>query len=160
MIQCQFETGGKTHLRHVTIGVIVVKNKQILLGRRGTFAGKPILESGKWALLGGFMNLHETLGQAAKREVMEESGWEIGELTLLRINDNPDRPGEDRQNVDFIFFAPAKKQVSQSDEEVQELGWFDFAKVPVQKDWAFDHHDNFSLYLKHLRGEIVLPVLG
>ena len=55
MIICSFENGNKTSLRHVTVNAIVIKDNQVLLGKRGTFNGKPILESGKWGLLGGFL---------------------------------------------------------------------------------------------------------
>lgn len=51
MINCFFENNNKTSLRHVTVNAIVIKNDQVLLGKRGTLNGKPILESGKWGLL-------------------------------------------------------------------------------------------------------------
>ena len=55
MITCYFENNNKAFLRHVTVNAIVIKDNQVLLGKRGTFNGKPILESGKWGLLGGFL---------------------------------------------------------------------------------------------------------
>src|SRR3989338_2293515 len=116
MITCIFENNNKASLRHVTVNAVVVKDNQVLLGKRGTHNGKPILESGKWGLLGGFFNRDDNLTQAVKREVMEESGWEINGLKLFRINDNPNRPKEDRQNVDVIFIASAIKQTKTSDE--------------------------------------------
>ena len=109
MITCFLENNDKVFFRHVTVNAILIRNNQVLLGKRNSYNGKPILESGKWGLLGGFLNHGENLIQAAKREAMEESGWEISNLKLLRINDNPDRPKEDRQNVDFIFIADAVK---------------------------------------------------
>ncbi|MFA6533018.1 MAG: NUDIX domain-containing protein [Patescibacteria group bacterium] len=160
MITCTFENGNKTSLRHVTVNAIVIKDSQILLGKRGTLNGKPILESGKWGLLGGFFNHKENLVQAVKREVMEESGWEINNLKLLRINDNPNRPHEDRQNVDFIFIANAIKQVGVSDEEVSRLQWFDLDKLPAKEEIAFDHGDNLELYKKCLKENFSLPILG
>jgi len=160
MINCTFENGNKTSLRHVTVNAIVVKDNQILLGKRGTFNGKPILESGKWGLLGGFFDRNENLVQAVKREVMEESGWEIDNLKLLRINDNPNRPKEDRQNVDFIFIAKAIKQLKTSDQEVKELKWFLFDKLPPKDSIAFDHGDALEIYLKYLKENFHLPVLG
>src|SRR3990167_10600025 len=117
MITCTFENKNKASLRHVTVNAIVVKDNQILLGKRGTFNGKPIPESGKWGLLGGFFSRDENLIQAVKREVLEESGWEIDSLQLFRINDNPQRPKEDRQNVDIIFITKAVRQIKASDEE-------------------------------------------
>ena len=121
MITCTFENNNKALLRHVTVNAIVVKDNQVLLGKRGTFNGKPILESGKWGLLGGFFGRDENLIEAVKREVMEESGWEIKDLKLFRINDKPNRPKEDRQNVDIIFITNVIKQTKTSDEEVSQL---------------------------------------
>ena len=160
MITCTFENKGKTSLRHVTVNAIVIKDKQILFGKRGTYGGKKMLESGKWGLLGGFFGRDENLIQAVKREVMEESGWEIEDLKLLRINDNPDRPHEDRQNVEIIFISRAVKQVKTGDEEVSELRWFDFDNLPAKESIAFDHSDAIELYKKFLQGKIKIPILG
>lgn len=160
MITCTFENGNKTSLRHVTVNAIVVKDNQILLGKRGTLNGKPILESGKWGLLGGFFGRDESLIVAVKREVMEESGWKINNLKLFRINDNPNRPMEDRQNVDIIFIANAVKQTGLSDEEVSHLQWFDLEKLPKKEEIAFDHGDSLGLYKKYLKEKFTLPVLG
>jgi len=160
MITCSFENGDKTSLRHLTVNAIVIKNDQILLGKRGTFNGKPILESGKWGLLGGFFGRDEKLISAVKREVMEESGWEIENLKLFRINDSPKRPNEDRQNVDIIFIANAVKQAGKSDEEVSRLQWFDLDKLPSKEEIAFDHGDSMELYKKYLKEKFSLPILG
>lgn len=158
MITCFFENSkNKSFLRHVTVNALVIKDNQILLGLRGTLNGKPITESGKWGLLGGFFGRDEKLIDAVKREVMEESGWEINDLKLFRINDNPNRPNEDRQNVDIIFLASAIKQVGKSDEEVKELKWFDLDKIP---EMAFDHGDSIELYKKYLKESFSIPILG
>ena len=160
MITCIFENNNKASLRHVTVNAIVVKGSQILLGKRGSFNRKPILESGKWGLLGGFFDRDETLAQAVKREVLEESGWEIDSLQLLRINDNPSRPKEDRQNVDIIFIAKAVKQTKTTDEEVIKLQWFDLDKLPTTEEMAFDHGEDLEMYIKYLKEKFALPVLG
>ena len=160
MITCTFENNNKTSLRHITVNAIVVKNNKILLGKRATFNGKPILESGKWGLLGGFFDRDENLTQAVIREVMEESGWEIENLKLFRINDNPNRPKEDRQNVDIIFITTAVKQIKTSDEEVSKLQWFDLDKLPKKEEIAFDHGDSLELYKKYLGKKFLLPILG
>lgn len=160
MITCFFENNDKVNLRHVTVGAIVVKGGKVLLGKRGTFKGKPILESGKWSLIGGFMERNESTTEAIRREVMEESGLTLKNIQLLRINDNPNRPKEDRQNVDFIFFGEADKQTETSDEEVKELKWFSLDELPEKVSLAFDHGDDLELYIKYLKEKFVLPVLG
>lgn len=160
MITCTFENGDKTSLRHVTVNAIVVKDGKILLGKRGTRHGKPIAESGKWGLLGGFFDRDETLSRAVQREVREESGWEITDLKLLRINDNPDRPHEDRQNVDVIFIAQATVRTGVHDEEVKELKWFAPEDLPSPSEIAFDHADALRMYLDYREGRLDIPVLG
>lgn len=162
MITCTFENDNVASpgLRHVTVGTIVLRDNQVLLGLRGTLNGKPILESGKWALLGGFFNFGEDLVTAAKREVMEESGWEIDDLQLFRINDNPSRPKEDRQNVDMIFIAKAVRQIAKHDEEVSKLQWFSLDALPPMDQIAFDHGEDLSLYIKYLSVKHPLPILG
>lgn len=162
MITCTFENGSVASpgLRHITVGTIVVKDNQVLLGLRGTYKGEPILESGKWALLGGFFDRDESMRDAVKREVMEESGWEVDDIELFRINDNPNRPKEDRQNVDMIFTAKAIKQVAKPDEEVKELRWFPLDSLPSASEMAFDHGEDLELYKKHLNINLKMPILG
>ena len=160
MITCQYENGDQVSLRHVTVNAIVIKDGKVLLGKRGTYHGQPILESGKWALLGGFFDRNENLITAVKREVKEESGWEITDVQLLRINDDPNRPMEDRQNVDIIFLATAVRQEKIVNEEVRELQWFDLNQLPKPEEFAFDHGDDIQLYLRSLQEKFPLPVLG
>ena len=162
MITCTFENGNvaKIGLRHITVGAIVLKDNKVLLGLRRAVAGLDMLEVGKWALLGGYFDRNETLLEAVKREVMEESGWEIDNLELFRINDSPTRPMEDRQNVDMIFIARATRQVGQNDSEIEELKWFDLNDLPPANEIAFDHGDDLALFIKHLASPRQLPILG
>ncbi len=162
MISCTFENGNlASHgLRHVTVNAIVVKDNQVLMGLRAKVKGITMLEAGKWALLGGFFGFGENLSQATKREVMEESGWEIDNLQLFRINDNPNRPKEDRQNVDMIFIAQAVKQVGKPDNEVAKLKWFSLDALPPSDQIAFDHGEDLELYKEYLKKPIDLPIWG
>jgi len=160
MIKCEFENGNKASLRHVTVGTLVIRDGKILLGKRGTLNGKPLSEFGKWGILGGFMDRDEKLEETAKREAMEESGWEIDNLKLFRINDNPNRPKEDRQNVDFIFIAEAIKKTGINDEEVSNLEWFDLDNIPSKEEIAFDFFEGIELYKKYLKEKFDLPLIG
>jgi len=135
MISCQFENSSKASLRHVTVDVLVLKEGKILLCKRS----KKILEAGKWGLLGGFVERDETLQEAVKREVMEESGYQVQNIKLLTIRDNPDRPHEDRQNISFVFLAEAIDKIADHDWEVEDLQWFDFDDLPEKEKIVFDH---------------------
>lgn len=162
MITCFFENNNqaKSGLRHVTVNAIIIDNGKILMGKRGMAHGKAMLEAGKWGLIGGFFDRDETLIQAVHREVFEESGCEISDITLLRINDNPNRPMEDRQNVDIIFVANLTKQTVNQNEEVTHLEWFPLDNIPQKEQIAFDHGDSIALYKKYIKESFPLPLLG
>jgi len=146
MINCKFENGNKASLRHVTIDVLVLKGHKVLLVKR---TGK-LLETGKWGVVGGFVERNETLTEAASREVYEETGWKIKNIKLLRIIDWPDRPKDDRQNISFVYFADAFKKTGSPDNESSEQKWFDLDRLPPQETFAFDHFQDIEFYLKNL----------
>lgn len=156
MISCEFEDGGKASLRHVIVDTLVIKDNKILLVRRTA----KLLENGKWGLTGGFMNRDETTAETAAREVMEETGWKVKNLRLLRINDRSDRPKEDRQNVAFVYFCAAVEKTGEADWESDEQKWFDLDDLPPKEEVAFDHADSIELYKKYLKEPFELPVVG
>lgn len=143
-------------MRHATADTIVIQDGRILLVKR---TGK-LLESGKWGLPGGFMDRDETIAEAAAREVMEETGWKVKQLTLFRINDRPNRPHEDRQNIEFVHFATASRRTGQADGESSEQKWFDLDNLPEANEIAFDHLDSIELYKKYLKQPFKLPILS
>ncbi len=156
MITCNFEDGNKASLRHVVIDTLVLKDNEILLVKRTA----KLLEGGKWGLVGGFVDRDETLPQAVAREVMEETGWKIKDPVLLKINDDPNRPKEDRQNVAFVYFCNATDKTGEADWESVEQRWFSFDELPDKGNIAFDHAENIQLYRKYLKTSLALPIIG
>jgi len=147
MIACKFENGNEAFLRHVVVDALILKDDKILLIKRT----KKLVEGGKWALVGGFVERDETLKEAVEREVMEESGYKIKNIELLRVIDNPNRPGEDRQNIAFIFTAEALEKTGEADWEVDDQKWFDLDKLPTREEVAFDHYETIEFFLKNLK---------
>ena len=39
---------------------------------------------------------------------MEETGYKVEGITLLRVIDEPDRPNDDRQTIAFVYFCKLK----------------------------------------------------
>lgn len=153
MITCQFENGNKTvNLRHVVIDALVLRNNQVLLEKRNA----KLIEGGKWALAGGYVEKDETLIEALKREILEETGYRIKNIRLIRIIDNPNRPNEKRQNVAFIFKCQAGKKVGDHDWEVDEIQWFDLNNLPPKESIAFDHYDDIQFYKRNKNKLLVL----
>lgn len=62
----------------IGVGVIVVKDGKVLLGKRESGIG-----SGTWAFTGGKLEFNETIENCAKRETMEEAGVKIGNIKKI-----------------------------------------------------------------------------
>lgn len=154
MITCTFEDGNTNNLRHIAVGCIVTRDNEILLARRNM----RLSEGGKWCLPGGYMDMGESTLEAARREVKEETGWDIDNLQLLGINDNPARP-DPRQTVDFIYVAEAIAQTGETDWETEETAWFPLTGLPEPVDIAFDHLESIELYISYLREPFTLPIV-
>lgn len=155
MITCTFEDGGQASLRHVTVSCIVVKDSKLLLTKRSS----GLLEAGKWCLPGGFADRDETTAGTGMREVLEETGWTVNSLQLLCIRDNPDRPHEDRQNIDFVYIAQAIKKTSGNDGETETMQWFPLDSLPPADQIAFDHATDITLYKEYLQANVSIPVI-
>lgn len=156
MITCTFENGNQNNLRHATVDCLVIKDGEILLEHRNS----NIPGGGLWSLVGGYMERDETTQECGAREALEETGWRIGNFMLLRLNDNPARRGEDRQNVSFVYVTEALEKVGEGDWESDELKWFPLDAVPPKDQIAFDHADNIELYKRHLESPLPLPIMG
>jgi len=110
-------------------------------------------------LPGGFIEMDETIKDGARREVFEETGYEIKELKLLRIIDAYDRPNEDRQNVAFVYYGSAGERKGESDWETAEQKWFKFSDLPPKEKIAFDHYDSIQYYIKYKKEKFSLPYI-
>lgn len=156
MIKCIFENNNEASLRHVTVDAVVVSGDKILLVKRD----EKLLEGGKWAMPGGFLDRDETTKQAIEREIMEETGYAVDKVSLLTIRDNPDRPKEDRQNVAFIFCCEAGERTGKPDDESSRQEWFSLDRLPNDEEMAFDHYESIKLYIKYRKENFKIPVFG
>ena len=79
----------REHIGHapiITIGVgVIIENSdgEILLQKRK--------DNGKWAIIGGGMEIGESFEEVIRREAKEEAGIELGELKLIAICNGADR---------------------------------------------------------------------
>lgn len=156
MINCIFENGNKASLRHVTVVAIVVSDDgKILLTRRA----QHLTRAGKLTVPGGFMDRDEDVNQAISREILEETGLTVQKLALFKINTSPNRPKEDRQNVDFIFVANVSNGEPKENSEVSEFVWVDEGSIPAEEDFAFDHRAAVIEYFAYLKDPVQTPIM-
>jgi len=143
VITCVFEDGGRAALRHAVVHAVVERDGALLLVRRAAH----LSEGGTWGLPGGFLDRNEALAEGVLRELREETGWTGRVVGLLRINSNPNRPHEDRQNVAFDFVIEPLAKIGEPDAESSSVAWIPLDELPPLETLSFDHGDTVRDYL-------------
>ena len=118
----------------VGVGVVVWKDGQVLLIRRGKSPMR-----GRWSLPGGRQELGETVREAAVREVREETGLEVRLGELLDVVDTMRRDESGAVTlqytlVDFDADWTAGVPVAASDAEYAE--WADPDDLAPYNLWS------------------------
>lgn len=112
----------------VAADAVVVRDGRVLLLRVNYGPG-----SGRWVLPGGFVENDETFEQAAMRETLEESGFEIQLDGLLATWMQPGVP-----IVKFMYLARiVGGELRVEPSEASEAGFFDRASLPNPEDIAW-----------------------
>ncbi|HTI02178.1 MAG TPA: NUDIX hydrolase [Acidisoma sp.] len=122
----------------VGIGVVLLKPPhEVLLIRRGR---APML--GAWGLPGGGQELGETAEEAARRELLEETGLAVGRLTLAGTVDSIDRDPEGRVRyhytiLDFAGLWEGGEPQALSD--AAAVTWADLRDLAAYDLWSEAH---------------------
>ena len=121
----------------IGIGIVVIKDDQVLLCRRG----KPP-NVGSWTLPGGAQDVGETCEAAARRELLEETGLSVGELHFCAHVDTirHDENGRVRFHYTILDFAgrwAGGEPVAGSD--VSEVQWAPMNALEPYELWSEAH---------------------
>jgi 8-oxo-dGTP diphosphatase len=110
-----------------------------------------------WAFPGGFVEIGETVEQAAVREALEETSLEVEPRALLGVYSRPDRDPRG-QTISVVYVGRAKGTPKARD-DAKEIGLFTLDAPPTPL--AFDHADILRDYLHFLQtGEFPTPWRG
>ena len=130
----------------VTVDMAVVRKKgdgyELLLIQRkyDPFAGK-------WALPGGFVDMDETVEEAADRELYEETNLKNIALEQFHVFSQPGRdPRGHTISVVFIGLLNEEQEIKGKD-DAQEARWFPLDDLPPL---AFDHDEIVDMMRKKL----------
>jgi 8-oxo-dGTP diphosphatase len=108
---------------------------------------------GKWALPGGFVEIDETLEEAAKRELKEETGISNIDLKQLHTFGAIDRDPRGR-NISVVYYGllDGEKISIKADSDACEVKWFPIEKLP---ELAFDHIDIIDFAAEHIKFKFI-----
>lgn len=116
----------------VGIGVMLMKDNKILLGKRHTDPTKADSElhgEGTWTMPGGKLEFGESFEEGAKREVYEETGIQLNEVKIVCVNNDKN------QSAHFITIGlfsnkfEGEPKVMEPD-EIVEWQWFRLDDIP------------------------------
>jgi 8-oxo-dGTP diphosphatase len=114
---------------------------------------------GRWALPGGFVNMDESLEQAARRELEEETGVRDIYVEQLYTFGDPKRDPRTRViSVAYIALVRADLQTLRVSDESTEVRWFPVGGLPGPL--AFDHNEILATALDRLRSKLEYTTLA
>lgn len=119
---------------------IVVKNSKILLVKRATPPFHDV-----WSLVGGMMEVGETIEETAIRELREETGIEAKIIALVGVYSGGKRDPRGT-TMSAAFLMKPVKFGKRHDKEISEMRFFSKDEIP--KKLAFDHEQMISDALK------------
>lgn len=121
----------------VAVDIAVVRpsarGHEVLLIRRG----RPPFKN-SYALPGGFVEIDEDLPDAARRELLEETGLKARRLELVGVFGRPGRDPRGRV-ISAVYLVPIRGRgggAARAGDDAKEVSWHSLARPPKL---AFDH---------------------
>jgi 8-oxo-dGTP diphosphatase len=112
-----------------------------------------------WAIPGGFVLQDESLEEAVRRELQEETGVEVNYLEQLYTFGEPNRDPRQRV-ISIAYFALVKSALFQelkATTDAEEAQWFPINKLPIL---AFDHKKILQIAIERIRAKIRYQPIG
>ena len=135
----------------VIFGYDLREGLSILLVQRGIDPFK-----GRWAFPGGFLRMDEDADTGARRELMEETGFEAESITQFGAFTAVDRDPRERV-ITIAYLALVRKVDVQGGDDAADARWFPVTAVPPL---AFDHDRILRIALERLKEQIHFRPVG
>jgi 8-oxo-dGTP diphosphatase len=133
----------------VTVDIAIVTREagpRVLLIRR---KNSPF--AGMWALPGGYVNMDESLEDAARRELMEETGVKAARLEQVHTFGAPGRDPRGR-TITVLYLAqidPSRVKLQAADDAAQ-VAWHRLDRPPRL---AFDHREMLAMVRRSIKAD-------
>ena len=116
----------------VGIGVMIMKDKKILLGKRHIDPEKADSElhgEGTWTMPGGKLEYGETFEEGAIRETFEETSIKLNNIKIISVNNDKN---EHAHFITIGMFSDDFEGIVKvmEPDEITEWKWFDLDNLP------------------------------
>ncbi|MBK7873436.1 MAG: NUDIX hydrolase [Saprospiraceae bacterium] len=113
---------------------------------------------GCWALPGGFVQMEETLEEAALRELEEETGVANVFIEQLYTFGDPERDPRGRVvSVAYFALVNLAEHPVQASSDAKNVQWFEIEQLP---SLAFDHNYILQIAINRLRSKVRYQPIG
>jgi 8-oxo-dGTP pyrophosphatase MutT (NUDIX family) len=125
---------------------------RVLLQRR--------VDTGEWGIIGGGMELDETIEETARRELREELGMEAGELELVDLVSGPRfrrtyPNGDQVHGLGAVYVTrEVRGELRLDPAEVRAVAYFALDDLPAEM------HDSSRFVLERYRERVTDPLIG
>lgn len=139
------------------LGVILIKNGKILLGKRNPDpkkADSAFKSSGEWCLPGGKLDYGETFEEGAIREVKEETGIIIKNPKVISVHNFKNKHAH-FVTVGLIANSWKGEALVMEPDEITEWKWFSLKKLPRPR-----YFPSFGVIKNYLKNKFYIENSG
>ncbi|MHA1239060.1 MAG: NUDIX hydrolase [Candidatus Odinarchaeia archaeon] len=111
----------------VAVGAVIIRNGKVLLVKRRTQPKK-----GAWSIPGGLVKLGETVEEALKREILEETGLRVSVEKIAGVFDYIERDESGRIRYHYViidFFCNVSEGKLSPSSDAQEAKWISLNEI-------------------------------
>jgi 8-oxo-dGTP diphosphatase len=112
----------------VGIGVMILKDGKVLMGKRKTSHG-----TGQYAFPGGHLEYMESFEDCARRETKEECGIEITNLRFLFLSNLRNYPPKHYAHIHFVADWENGEPIVLEPEKCESWDWYPLDALPEPK---------------------------
>jgi len=133
---------------HVGVGVLLIRNKKLLLVKR-----KYNPDAGYWSIPGGHLDLGERVRKAAEREAYEETGFKVKATKLAGIIDKIMYDGEGNVEYHYVLLNYFVEQIEgdENQEPIADDDALDARFVPFNELKSYNLTKSLVELLKQLK---------
>jgi 8-oxo-dGTP diphosphatase len=126
----------------LTVDIVILHQNQIVLIRR-----KNPPYQNHYAIPGGFVEIGETVEEAAVREAKEETGLDVTLIKLLGVYSDPKRDPRGH-TVSIVYLAKGEGRLEAAT-DAKDVALFPPSKLP--ENLAFDHNKILQDAIKEIK---------